>query len=48
MAELSVLYAGETARIKITTTAGIVDSTDGVCRGTFDWSIKTSRPMRNG
>jgi len=48
MAELSALYAGETARIKITTTAEIVDATDSVvCRGTFDWSIKTSRAMQN-
>lgn len=43
LAELSALYAAEKARVKITTTAEVLDPTDAtVCRGTFSWSIKTS------
>lgn len=42
-AELSALYAAEKARIKISTTAEVLDPTDVVvCRGTFNWSIKTA------
>lgn len=46
VAELSSLYAGETVRIKIATTAEVLDSNDAVvCLGTFNWSIKTLQPV---
>lgn len=49
LTELSALYAAETARIKITTTAEVRDTNDAVvCLGTFDWSIKTAQPTRHG
>jgi acyl-coenzyme A thioesterase PaaI-like protein len=41
-AELSALYAAEKARIKIATTAEVLDATGAVvCHGSFDWSIRT-------
>lgn len=47
-AELAALYAGETDRIKIATTAEVLDSTHAViCLGTFNWSIRSLQPAHH-
>jgi acyl-coenzyme A thioesterase PaaI-like protein len=43
-AALAAFYAGHTNRIKLTTWADLLDPTGAVvCRGSFTWSIKSSR-----